>query len=121
MTLAPSSLPQRKVCLWMLRDLFNRGQYEQRAEAGTLQRRVTRSYPTPPSGTHPPGTMSRFYEYLDDQGVIVAKAFHHDRPNDPWKPNPKWILSNSEILTPSHNDDGGCNDCGTYRPRVEFP
>lgn len=105
----------------MLRELFNSGQYEERAERGDLTRRVTRSYATPASGRHPPGSMSRFYEYRDAEGVVVAKAFHHDRPTDPWRPDPKWLLVEGEILVPSHTDVESCPDCATYRDRGPGP
>lgn len=115
------SLARRQVCIWMPRELFNNGQYEERAEGDELVRRVTRSYSTPASGSHPRGTMSRFYEYTDADGVVVAKAFHHDRPIDPWRPDPKWLLVEGEILVPLHSDVETCADCATYRNRGPDP
>jgi len=100
----------------MLRELFNDGQYEERVLGGELNRRVTRSYQTPLSGRHPVGTVSRFYEYLEADGTVVAKAFHHDRPADPWRPDPKWLLVERDILVPAHADQETCADCAAFRP-----
>jgi hypothetical protein len=100
----------------MLRYVFNQQQYEIRAQTGLIRRRVTRSSPAPGASGQPPGTMSRFYEYSDHQGRILAKAFHYDRPTGyPWRPDPKWIRTEAEILTPSHDDLVECEDCATYR------
>jgi len=101
----------------MLRQVFNDGQYEERVLNGDLSRRITRSYPTPSRDRHPLGTTSRFYDYLDQDGTVVAKAFHHDRPTDPWKPDPKWLRLGQEILVAAHGEHETCPDCTNFHPK----
>ena len=102
------SLPERLECPWILRAIFNDGQYVERAQKGELAIIIRDEHPAPAAARQPAGTIARFLQYVDSTGTLQAMAFHYARPDQAWKPDPKWIRIDSEILRPSHDDGDTC-------------
>ena len=99
----------------MLRYLFNIGQYEARVQSGDLFREPTERYRTPTRRGQPRGTISARYRYKNQNGMVIAIAFHHLRHDGSYRPDPKWLRDGNEALVPGHDDIDECPDCGRYR------
>jgi hypothetical protein len=112
-------LPVQRVCPWLLRDLFNGLNYDERVRHGELVLRIARR-PAPAKANQPPGTMSTMRKYCDAQGRVFAIAHAYERPDGTFggsgRPDPKWVRHGDVGLVPSHGDRETCPSC-IARPR----
>ncbi len=124
MSSRPPHTPQREVCLWILRAMFNEGQYLERVTRGELEEVIKRSYAAPPGAGEPPGTLCQVLRYVNASGEVVARAFRYLRPDGAiggptGDHDPKWIRQGSEALVPGHNDAFSCPECAIWSPRAK--
>jgi hypothetical protein len=97
----PPSRPVREECPVTLRHLFNELRIIERAELGELTVRPhgkKKPHPSDPAYQQPPTTISHFVEYVDDIGRVLAMAHYYERPDRFTMPDPKWLLTETEIL-----------------------
>jgi hypothetical protein len=109
-------MPPQRVCPWIVRERFNRGQYAERASAGHLLLSRIRSEPPAPRVNEPPGTRSEIIEYRDPRTRRrIALVHRYLRPDGSiggsGRVDPKWLRDSDEILIPSHDDSVTCADC----------
>jgi len=116
------SIRAKRVCPWIVRAKFNAAQFVEHAARNELQVRGPRSWLTPPGQNQVPGTATEKLEYMTPQGQRLAIAIQYRRPDGTLgssdRPEPKWLVEGSEILTPSHRDDESRPDCPAWRPRA---
>jgi hypothetical protein len=72
-----------RVDQWKVRQIFNEGQFTERAESGELEVQVKRSKEvlTNKFKGWVPGTLSQELRYYDSSGLLVAKAHRYLRPD----------------------------------------
>lgn len=108
-------LPIQRVCPWLLRDLFNELNYDDRVRRDELLLRITRRSPAPAKANQPPGTMSTIRKYYDAQGRVFAIAHAYERPDGTLggsgRPDPKWVRHGDVGLVPFHGDRETCPSC----------
>jgi hypothetical protein len=93
MSSGAASLPQRKVCPWVLRAKFDEGRHLERIASGELAPYSKHPGRPAPSGANEP---------VGGSGLL----------------DPKWLLDDGEALQNSHGDDTSCADCQPWRPRA---
>lgn len=115
-----SSLPQRYVCPWILRRLFNESNITERAEREEV--RVTyRKLPrrAPASAGQAPGAVTELLEYFLPDGTSIALAHQYRNPDGTigasGRPDPKLLRTDVEILIPYPEADHSCPDCPPRR------
>lgn len=100
--------PVKVVGPWILRRMFNKGRYWQRAQSGALRQRIRRNgHPSPPLAPEPVCTRSQTVSYLDNSGREVALVHQYVRSDGTLgasgKPDPKRLYENGVlyiIVTP---------------------
>lgn len=109
----------RRVCPWLLRDKFNIADYAGRV-GDDIRVSIYRRSLAPASSGEPVGTESQMLDYLTLDGTIVAKAHQYRRPDGTiggrGRPDPKWLLDESDVLIPILQEHGHvCDYCRERR------
>lgn len=86
----------------IIRQLFDDGQYRQRADSGELTEKLKReSHRLPPPGGEPPCTKSQIVLYINVENKVVAIAHRYLRPDGTLgasrQPDPKYLVHEGKV------------------------
>jgi hypothetical protein len=110
-----NDVPKRRVCKWILRRIFNEGNFVERAAQGEFTVIVDEHSPNP-RYNQPPGTVAHSIRYLgmvDGRAMLIAEAHQYVRPRQYTQtpPDPKWLYTGSEILVMDIDPNHHCEHC----------
>lgn len=108
------------MCTWMMRVVFNIGEYAAQVERGELVPVKTYDEPADPSFALPPGTRSHMYTYML-QGRALARIHQYvsssGQASAGYPPDPKWLYIGTGTVHFAHDDrEPPCTMCPMWRP-----
>ena len=116
-------VPQRFVCPWRLREIYNAADFEGRDARGELMTDIISSAPPAPGSNEPPGTLSQRLRYSTPEGRAFAVVHRYLRPDGTiggrGRSDPEILFTPSERLDSAREDTLLCPDCPPHiRHRV---
>jgi len=99
-----AELTRKRIGRKRLRQLFNDGNFWERAQKGEFLQIIDKqSHLDPSKTTEPPCTHSQMVDYVDDNGVEVARVHQYRRPDNSLggsgRPDPKKLRIGNIIFT----------------------